>query len=92
VADTDVQVKFDAPAFGNSCPSLHLHIICMKFTPRRNLIWSARFCRRTTLLSWRGSGIFSENETSFAPLARRSSQAKSHQPTKRTHDHAALGF
>jgi hypothetical protein len=37
----------------------------MKFTPRHNLIWLARFCRRTTSLSWRGSGIFSKSENGY---------------------------
>jgi hypothetical protein len=53
-------------SFGLSGFSPKRNIICMKFTPRRSLILSARSCRRTTSSSWRGSGIFSENSKKTA--------------------------
>ncbi|MEA3142428.1 MAG: hypothetical protein QOK23_4597 [Gammaproteobacteria bacterium] len=43
------------------CVSPKRNVICTKFTPRRSLILSAPFCPGTTSLSWRDSGIFTEN-------------------------------
>ena len=38
----------------SSCSCAKGNVICAKFTPRRSLISSARFCRRNTSSSWYG--------------------------------------
>src|ERR1700730_6837741 len=46
-------------AYGSSCPSPNLSIICTKFTPLRRQSESPLSCRRNILLNWRACGIFS---------------------------------
>jgi hypothetical protein len=45
-------------AFGNSSPSLHLRIICMRFTPLRKVNWSLLFCPLGKSLNSSDCGIF----------------------------------